>query len=400
LISEDISINDNPAGNKNRKIESNNWVNLLSGQVDYQKYFTKKFTLSTGVRYSNSLNKGDLSMNNQIGDELIFVSDYSSTTQFTEEQFAAYGELEKQIGTIKIRAGLRFERTMAEGVTTQKNQMSLSREYNWFIPSVLISKKINEHIGLNLSYNVSTGRPSYNDLDPKVFYIDSLSSKQGNPLLLPQIDHSVKFAINLGPMQLDATYYRSINAFKNITREGLGGVNSVVFYRENVNANRFYASATIPFQNKVVSAYFNYSLNWDKVNGEYGDFSTIDLKPYHYLYLYTMVKVKQIVNVELIANYVSGRYDGVYNDLSTSSISIGLSKSFLKDQLKCSIFANDIFFSERDAGTYYISDYAVTYLNKSYTQNIRFSLNYSFGKLKKRNYQSVDVGDPEKERLN
>ncbi|MFT5820520.1 MAG: hypothetical protein ACI8ZM_001763 [Crocinitomix sp.] len=399
-ISEDILIANNSIENSRRQIVSNNWINLFSGQVDYQKFVSQSFSLSTGMRYSNSINKGDLNMNNQVEEALVLVSNYSSTTEFTEQQFAIYGELNKRLGTFDFRAGLRFERTTAEGITTQENQMSLSRTYNWFIPSILISKKINKRVGLNLSYNIYTGRPSYNELDPKVFYIDSLTSKQGNPLLLPQLDHSVKFAITIGPMQLDATYYRSINAFKNITKEGLGGVNSIVLFRENVNADRFYASATIPLQNKFMSAYFNYSVNWDKVLGEYGDFSSIDLKPYHYLYLYAQIKLKRIVNIELIANYFSGRYDGIYQDLNSYSVSFGLSKSFLKDQLKCSILANDILFTEREAGTYYIGDYSVSYLDKSYTQYIRFSLNYNFGKLKERNYQSIDVGNDEKERLN
>lgn len=399
-ISEDISIDNISTGNRQRKIRSNNWINLLSGQIDYQKFFTSSFSLSTGMRYSNSINKGDLNMNNQIGDELVFDSNYSSTTEFTEELFAVYGEVNKRIGTFDLRAGFRFERTIAEGVTTQENQMSLNRTYNWLIPSVLISKKINKLIGVNLSYNFNTGRPSYNDLDPKVFYIDSLTSKQGNPLLLPQIDHSVKLAMNVGPLQLDATYYRSINAFKDITKEGLGGKNSLVLFKENVDADRFYASATIPYQNKFVTTYLNYSVNWDKVIGQYGDFSSIDLKPNHYVYLYTQLKVKRFVNIELIANYFSGRYDGIYQDLNSYSISLGLSKTFLNDQLKCSILANDILFSERDAGTYYIGDYSVSYLDKSYSRYVRFSLNYSFGKLKERNYKSVDVGNDENERIN
>ena len=398
-ISEDISIN-NSIGNRQRRIESNNWINLVSGQADLQKTFSTSLSFSTGMRYSNSINKGNLNMNNQVGDEFVFASNYSSTTKFTEQLFAAYGELNKQFSKFDLRTGLRFERTVAKGVTTQENQVSLNRTYNWLIPSVLISKRVNKFIGVNLSYNINVGRPSYNELDPKVFYIDSLTSKQGNPLLLPQRDHSIKLAMNIGALQLDATYYRSINAFKDITKEGLGGVNSVVLFRENVNADRFYASATIPFQKKFISSYLNYAVNWDKVIGEYGDFSSIDLKPNHYLYLYAQIQVKKFVNIEFIANYFSGRYDGIYKDLNSYSISLGLSKSFLRNQLKCSILANDIFFSEREAGTYYIGDYAVSYLDKSYTQYIRFSVNFNFGKLKERNYQSVDVGNDEKERLN
>ena len=398
-ISEDISIDNISIGNKQRNIVSNNWIHLVSVQIDHQYFISSALSISSGIRYSNSTNKGDLNMLNQVEDELVFVPNYSSTTAFTEQLFAAYTELNLKAGSFDFRTGLRFERTDADGLTTQKDQTSLSRTYNWFIPSILISKQMNQYIGVNLSYNINTGRPSYNDLDPKVFYVDSLTSKQGNPLLLPQLDHSVKLAINLGQLQLDATYYRSVNAFKNITKEGLGGINSVVLYRENVDADRFYMSATMPFQKKFLTAYFNYAINWDKIIGEYGDFSSIDLKPNHYFYLYTQIKVKRIVNIEFIGNYFSGRFDGIYEDFNSYSLSIGLSRTFLKDQLKCSILANDIFFSERNAGTYYIGAYSVSYLDKSYSQYIRFSINFSFGKLKEQNYQSVDVGSDEKRRI-
>lgn len=398
-ISEDITIDTNALTNKKRQITSNNWINLLSGQVDYQKFLHPSFSISAGLRYSNSINKGDLQMHNQIENELVLVSDYSSTTAFSEELFAAYAEANKQIRTFNFRAGIRFERTVANGITTQQNQISLNRNYNWFIPSILISKKLNKFINVNLSYNINTGRPSYYELDPKVFYIDSLTAKQGNPLLLPQLDHSVKLALNVGRLQLDATYYRSVNAFKDVTKEGLGGPNSIVLYRENVDADRFYASATLPLQRSFFTAYFNYSLNLDKIIGEYGDFSSINLKPSHYFYLYTQVKVKKLVNIEVIGNYFSGRYDGIYQDLKSYSLSIGLSRTFLKDRLKCSILANDVFFSEQERGTYYIGDYSVSYLDKGYSRYVRFSLNYSFGKLKERNYQSVDVGDNEKNRI-
>ncbi len=192
------------------------------------------------------------------------------------------------------------------------------------------------------------GRPSYNDLDPKVIYIDSLTSKQGNPLLLTQRDHSITAALNLGPLRFDATYYHSFNAFKNVVKEGLTGDNSITLYRENTQADRLYATATLPIGNKKnINNYIYYLVGWDKILGEQANFGQIDLAPTHYVYLYSSIKFKDYFSLELIANYSSGRYDGIYNDISTYTVSAGMSKSFFNHNLTCSVFANDIFFSQR-----------------------------------------------------
>jgi hypothetical protein len=384
-----------------RRIRSNNEINIISGQTDYEKMFKNQSSLSLGAKYSQAKSTGDLNMSNLEDGVWTPVSDFSSTTLFNEQVIAAYASYKKTIGSLSLSAGLRAEHTIAEGITTQTNEVSLDRTYTWLLPSVIISKTMNENVSVNLSYNVNTGRPSYSDLDPKVFYIDSLTSKQGNPLLLPQLDHSIAASLNAGPMRLEFNYIRSINAFKSIVREGLSGPNSVTLYRENIDADRFYISLLAPFRTKsgAISSYLYYFVGWDKVLGNIADFEEIKLAPYHYLYLYNNFKIKNWFNIELIGKANSGRFDGIYNDLPAFNISVGVSRTFLDDQLKVSVLGNDLFFTERTAGTYYIGDYSVDYLTKSYTQYVRFSLSYKFGRLQKDILKTEDVGGEERDRI-
>jgi len=401
LVNEIITLNEESFPNQQRKIESVNHINILSAQIDYDKYFSKQTSLGIGVKYSKAKTLGHLNMKKLINYNWEESPSFTSKTVFTESIFASFATFKTELKTIDISGGVRYEHTEAVGETTQENQLNLSRSYDWLLPSLSIRKLLNEKLRLavSLSYNTSVGRPTYNDLDSKVIYIDSLTSKQGNPLLLPQRDHSISAAVNFGPLKIDGTYYHSFNAFKNVVRQGLTGENSITLFRENVNADRFYATITVPLRNKIVNSYIYYLIGWDKVLGEQADFSKIGLGPSHYVYVYGQIKIGKLFTIELIGNYSSGRYDGIFQDKSTYSVSAGVSKSFLNNNLKCSILANDLFFSERDAGTFYYDGYAVNYYRTSSTRFIRFSINYKFGRLKHEDYKTIGVGNEEKQRI-
>lgn len=397
-ITEDITKDQLYLGRTEKRINAENSFNIFSSQVDFEKYISVKTSFAGGLKFSNTQTSGNFEMDNFSNNTWVNNPLFSSTTKFDENIFAAYLEFKTSWKSIDILLGLRCEHTDAKGQTTQQGQLSLNRSYDWFLPSVIFSKQITEKINLTLSYTNSTGRPSYGDLDPKVFYIDSLTSKQGNPLLLPQRDHAITAAINVGPIKLDVTYYRSINAFKEILREGLIGTNSVTLYKENVDADRLYCTIGIPLKNKVVTSYIYYIIGWDKVIGDFGDFTTFDLTPSHYVYVYNQIKVKNLFNIELTGKFSSGRFDGIYKDLSTFDLSLGVSRTFFKDKLKCQLLANDIFFTQRSAGTYYIGDYSVKYLMKNSSQYLRLSLSYKFGRLKRDQNQLIEVGTDEKKR--
>ncbi len=397
-IVEDLTINNIFQGTTERRINSENGFNIFAAQVDFEKYFSENTRLMGGVKYSSARTSGNFKMDNFVQNQWENDTLFSSKTQFDEDIYAAYTEVGFSFKSLDILTGLRYEFTDANGITTQQGQLSLNRQYQWVLPSVSLTKELSEKLKLTLSYTTAVGRPSYNDLDPKVFYIDSLTSKQGNPLLLPQIDHAVGATLNLGPMRLDFTYYRSFNAFKDIVREGISGPNSVTLYKENVDADRYYASLTVPFRNNVITSYLYYLVGWDKVIGEFGDFTQFNLAPTHYIYLYNSLKVKDLFNFELIGSYSSGRFDGIFKDISTYDLSLGLSREFFKKKLKCQLLANDVFFTKRTAGTYYIGDYAVKYLTRNSTQYLRLSMSYKFGRLKKSTNEIIEVGSKEGDR--
>ena len=401
FVSEDITINSVSFPNQQRKMESSNQITIMSGQIDFDNYFNKTSSIGIGVKFSNAKTLGNLSMGNLVDNTLIDNPSFTSNTLFSETILASFATFKTVFKTIEISGGIRFEHTTAVGETTQENQLNLTRAYNWLLPSFSMRKLLNKKRGMavSLSYKTSVGRPSYNDLDSKVIYIDSLTSKQGNPLLLPQRDHSISAALSIGPMKIDATYYHSFNAFKNVVRQGLTGGNSITLFRENVDADRLYTTITLPLRNKFINSYIYYLIGWDKVLGEQADFSKIGLAPSHYVYVYSQVKVGELFNVELIGNYSSGRYDGIFQDKSTYGVSAGVSKSLFNNKLKCSVLANDLFFSEREAGTFYYGDYEVDYYRTSATRYIRFSINYKFGRLKHESYNSIRVGDDENNRI-
>jgi hypothetical protein len=106
-----------------------------------------------------------------------------------------------------------------------------------------------------------------------------------------------------------------------------------------------------------------------------------------------------LLHIICIGSYSSGRFDGIYKDISSYELSLGVSREFFKKKLKCQLLANDVFFTQRTAGTYYIGDYSVNYLRKNSSQYVRLSLSYKFGKLKQDQNKLIEVGTGEKDRI-
>ncbi len=398
-ISEDITIDGIFQGTANRRINSDHGVGIFAAQTDFEKYFSERVRLMGGLKYSSARTSGNFELDNFVQNEWLRDNLFSSTTKFDEEIYAAYTEFGLSLKSIEISAGLRYEYTSARGVTTQQNQLSLNRKYQWILPSFSLTKAFNEKIKFVLSYTTSTERPSYNSLDPKVYYVDSLTSKQGNPLLVPQVDHNITALFNLGPLTLDFIYCRSFNEFKDVVREGVAGPNSITLYKENFNADRYYASITVPFSKKWFNSYIYYTVGWDKVRGNAANFTQFKLTPTHYVYLYSSFEIKNLFNFELIGYYNSGRFDGIYKDRSTYELSLGLSREFLNKKLKCQLLFNDVFHTWRSAGTFYVDGYSVNYLSKASTQFLRLSVSTKLGRLRRPSEEPVQVGSKEGERI-
>lgn len=106
----------------------------------------------------------------------------SAFTTIYENTTTAFASLSQQFGPAAITAGVRYEhlnnRVTENGVVAGGS----SRVYNDFFPSLSISAPV-RNVNLSLSFSGKIARPSYDQLDGSLQYVDQSTYKHGNPLL-------------------------------------------------------------------------------------------------------------------------------------------------------------------------------------------------------------------------
>ena len=90
------------------------------------------------------------------------------------------------------QAGLRLENTIAKGQQVT-NDSTFTRNYTNLFPTMYLTYDVNKNHSLTLSYGRRIERPNYQDLNPFVWFLDSLTYRQGNPYLLPQYANNIEF---------------------------------------------------------------------------------------------------------------------------------------------------------------------------------------------------------------
>jgi iron complex outermembrane recepter protein len=108
---------------------------------------------------------------------------------YDENVNAAYVSYSKELKKWSFQAGLRLENTIAKGNQVVSNT-TFNRDNTSLFPTAFARRNINEKNSLTLSYGRRIQRPNYQDLNPFVYFLDTLSYRQGNIYLKPQYTHS------------------------------------------------------------------------------------------------------------------------------------------------------------------------------------------------------------------
>ena len=145
--------------------------------IDYVKTYTDSSlveTIESGLKTSTS------NLNSQ--------NNYSNLPNFSFIYSRQIAAIYSSIGfklphQVQLRLGLRDEYTLP----------SIANNYNNFIPSVAISKKLKSNQSLKLAYSHRIQRPEYRDLNPFINASDPSNITIGNPNLRPEIADKLEF---------------------------------------------------------------------------------------------------------------------------------------------------------------------------------------------------------------
>lgn len=140
-------------------------------------------------------------------------------------------------------------------------------------------------------------------------------------------------------------------------------------------------------------------LTLDKIKDNRVEFTTVECIPRAYLYTRNSLLIDKVGKIELNAQYLGTRFDGIYYRKPAFIISTGISRTFLKDRLKCSFSLSDFLRTFEVDGYYELANSKVTYVRRFDSYFYQLSLRYTFGKLIELNYSTRNVGQDAESRI-
>ncbi len=146
---------------------------------------------------------------------------------------------------ISLKAGVRYEYTSIQASAGGQGPISIP-DYGKLVPSINLSKKINETTTVKLAYNRRIQRPDIQDLNPNFNTANPLSIRIGNPYLKPEITDRIEFGYStfVKKTYLNLTLYARLNTddIQSVSQRSDTLVGAVVTRVQNIGKEYNYGT--------------------------------------------------------------------------------------------------------------------------------------------------------------
>jgi hypothetical protein len=378
-----------------------NSINIITAQADHVKAFYSKWKLESGIKFSDIFNGSSVRFDRLtgtgewIGDETV-----SNGFDYDEKVGAVYLQAGRTKDKWNYRAGLRSELTDTHGLSKRANETVADTTYIDIFPSAFAQYSFTGKLAANADYSYRIDRPKYQDLDPFINYIDSLSSIRGNPFLRPEYTHHVSVALvymEAASIELGYSHAKDVmNTYVQKLEE-----NSNAFYGQtrNLNSSEGYsAELTLPYENKWYTTYN--VVGWSKNTFSYdgnGSF-VVNAASSWYAYTYHKFNIKSFT-VDAMFHCYSGGVDGIFSADPSYALRASAEYSMLDKKLTFRFVASDILNSSKESGTSRIPGFDLKFRELSDSHYFRFAINYKFGKLSQKGIEEQNINNEERNRI-
>jgi len=388
--------------NEEKRNSNRNDIKILGAQIDFTKAFNKKWKLESGIKESYITKSSDIKFENKSsGGSWVSDPSYLNGFEFNENIAALYSELRFKHKKTNARIGARAELTNSYGYSKILAKNIINRQYTNFFPSAYFGYDLAKDLVTSLTFSSRINRPSFQDLDPFINYIDSLSSFRGNPYLLPEYTNSIEASlVYMKEANLTFGYSKTDGALRLVVDKLNDSTEAFTATTKNLKKSETYSfGITIPYELSwwTTANYFGYFLNTFSYN-QAGSFVQ-NYKPTFSIYLYDEFRFKKLFSLELTYEYTSAAVDGIFISKPFSMLNATLKKNFFKDKLTCRFIASDILNTYIMKGQSNIPVYNIGYTSKVNIHYFLLAINYKFGKLKTNNYKNRSVSDEEYNRV-
>jgi iron complex outermembrane receptor protein len=352
-------------------------IKIYSGKIDYVHPFKSGLRLEAGVKTSfvNTDNKVAYVRNG------VDAIDRNNHFIYDENINAGYVILSRSIKKWELTAGLRLENTIAKGHQIS-NDSSFKRDYTNLFPNVGAGYNMNEKNQFNLSYSRRISRPDYDDLNPFIFFLDSLTYQQGNPYLQPQFTNNFEFTHTYNRFLTTTINYTNTsdiitdllkqNTEKNTTYQTKDNFSSMKQWGLSVMAN-------VP-----VAKWWSMNIYTNVFNNHYSGLYNND--PIEIQFTSFMGNVTNSFtlgkgwNAELSGWYRSKAAEGILIANPMGAMNAAITKQLFDKKGTLKLGMRDILWTQKFSGYAKYSDVDVTINNRRDSRQFNLSFTYRFGK--------------------
>ena len=346
-------------------------ISLRSGKVDYRRPVRAGLKVALGAKASQAtiasvlaLRGGAAARNDDFG--------------YTEGIRAGYVQAEGQLAGFNWQGGVRGEWTSSRAVS-QADGKTVAREYGQLFPSLSVDRPVYKAVGMNAAYSRRIDRPSYQDLNPSIVYLDPYTSQRGNPFLRPQFTHDYKLALTYTKQPfLLLGYSRTQDAISLVTATEDSAVYSTTANLDHLE--RYSATLNFPLNlGKRMTGYAGVNVFHNQYLSQYLGSTYRNGRTAATFYAQSNVKLPQGLMVEVSGYYQTAGVNGLINFRGFGALNLGVQKSLLNERATFRLTLNDALFSAKQRGTVRYQDLDVRFLSYGESRQLRASFSYKLG---------------------
>ncbi len=377
-------------------------IKIASIKTDYTRPLKNKAKFEFGAKSSYVETTNEANFFNIFPTGKIIDYNKTNTFNYTENINAAYLNYNKEINKWGIQIGLRAENTNAKGYqkgNAIRTDSSFVRNYTNLFPTSYITYSANEKNQYSINFGRRIDRPSYQDLNPFIFYLDNFTYNKGNPFLQPQISNNFELGYTYNQFITTTINYSITDKIfqESMIQDGF----ATIVQTNNIGTKTNYGITTnIQYEaKKIFSSNVYFAYTHDNYKGEVaGD--KLDLSADMYLIsVNNQFKFNKGWSAELSGWYRTKGIEGqlLINPLSQTSMAV--QKQVLKNKGTFKLGVRDIFLTNFPSGIIRFSKTEATFSNRRDSRIFSLSFTYRFGKSFKAITKKSSGSDDEKSRI-
>ncbi|MNK62540.1 hypothetical protein D3C87_817230 [compost metagenome] len=356
-------------------------IDVLAAKTDFTWPFSKTLKFESGLKSSIVTTNNDFISEQLTNGQWSDVLGRSNLFVYKENINAAYANLSQNWKKWQVQLGLRAEHTHSKGESVTANKV-VDRDYLSLFPSVFIKQELNKNHSLNYSYSRRVDRPSYQQLNPFVQYLDPYTIDSGNPYLNAQFTDNFEVGYSFKEISLSLNYANVKGMITQVSRQN-DATRQIEVQRQNFGqADLYNANLYVPI--KVTKAW-SMQNNFSTAYQDYRDATLVGAAYQRSKVSFNFNTSQSIAftktfRAEISFWYDSPRIRGVEETtIAQYALNLGLQKTLMQNKLKLRLSVDDILATNYWEGQMKYQNVDMYITNYYNSRRASFSVNYSFG---------------------